>query len=100
MLMTPTKKHSKQSDCHHTIHSNKRNVQWGSKFSIVCVHRDINMSLNKTDFCIELHLNNSVKVGKLALLLQMVCLLHQLLFCVTSQCKTMLPSVVYRPVAG
>jgi len=47
-----------------------------------------------------LDLRHSVKVGKLALLLQMVFLLHQLLFCVTSQCKTMLPSVVYRPVAG
>jgi len=47
-------------------------------FKIACMHRDINMSPNKTDFCIQLHLNHSVKVGKLALLLQMVCLLHQL----------------------
>jgi len=76
MLMTPTKKHSKQSDCYHTIHSNKRNVQWGSKFSIVCVHRDINMSLNKTDFCIELHLNNSVKVGKLYFCKWYVCYIN------------------------
>jgi len=44
--------------------------------------------------------NHSVKVGKLALLSQMVCLLQQLLFCVTSQCKTMITSVVYRPVVG
>jgi len=47
-----------------------------------------------------LHLNHSVKVGKLALLSQMVFLLHQLLFCVTSHCKTMLPFVVHRPVVG
>jgi len=47
-----------------------------------------------------LHLNHSVKVGKLAFLCQMVCLLHQLLVCVASQCKTMQPSVVRRPVVG
>jgi len=40
------------------------------------------------------------KVGQLALLLQMAYLLHQLLFSVTSQCKTLLPSVVHRPVVG
>jgi len=39
-------------------------------------------------------------VGELALLSHMVCLLHQLLFCVTSQCKTMLPSVVHWPVVS
>jgi len=47
-----------------------------------------------------LDLNHSIKVGKLALLSQIVCLLHQLLFLVTSQCKTMLPFVVHRPVVG
>jgi len=42
-----------------------------------------------------MHLNHSVKVGKLASPSQMACLLHQFLFCVTSQCKTMILSVVH-----
>jgi len=34
------------------IHSNEQNVQRGFNVLIACVHRDINMSLTKTDSCI------------------------------------------------
>jgi len=56
--------------------------------------------LDLTIINFEIDWNHSVKVGKLASLSQTVCLLHQLLFCVTSQCKTMQPSVAHKPVVG
>ena len=94
---TDAQETSRASKYYHTIHSNERNMHWG--FNILyflCAQRYQYV----TQWNIFLHLNHSVKVGKLAFLCQMVCLLHQLLVCVASQCKTMQPSVVRRPVVG
>jgi len=58
------------------------------------------MPLNKTEQILAF--KSLSEAGKLALLSIWLCLLHQdqLLFCVTSQYKTMLPCVVHRPMVG
>jgi len=72
-------------------------MQWGFNVSNCLCAQRYQYATQENRF---LHFNYSVNVDKLALLSQMLCLLHQLLFGVTSQCKTMLPSVVHRPVVG
>jgi len=78
------------------IHSNERNMHWGFNVLYCLVHRDNDMSLNKTDSCIQITQLRLVDL----LFFHRWCVCYMNYYCVMSHCKTMQPSVVHRPVVG